>query len=81
MKEDVEKVIEKIKLGYTMGGGSIELVDVSDDGIVKVKLTSAMSGMFKVAGKKMSAEDIMKEEVEKQIKASVKGVKKVTFVD
>ena len=41
MKEKVEKVLEKIKPSIQADGGNIELVDVTDDGIVKVRLTGA----------------------------------------
>lgn len=37
----VEKVIEKIRPSLQADGGDIELVDVTADGIVKVKLTGA----------------------------------------
>ena len=41
LKEKVEKIIEKIRPALQMDGGNIELVDVSDDGTVRVKLTGA----------------------------------------
>jgi len=45
VKEKVEKVIsEKIRPGLQADGGDIELVEVSDDGVVKVKLRGACSG-------------------------------------
>jgi len=45
MKETVEKVIsEKIRPGLQADGGDIELIDVSADGVVKVKLQGACSG-------------------------------------
>lgn len=37
----VEKVIEKIRPSLQADGGDIELVDVTADGIVKVRLTGA----------------------------------------
>jgi Fe-S cluster biogenesis protein NfuA len=45
VKEKVEKVIsEKIRPGLQADGGDIELIDVSNDGVVKVKLQGACSG-------------------------------------
>jgi len=41
LKEQVEKVIEKVRPSLQMDGGDVTLVDVSEDGIVKVKLTGA----------------------------------------
>ncbi len=44
MKEKVEKVLEDIRPGLQADGGDVELVDVSDDGVVKVRLTGACAG-------------------------------------
>ena len=45
LREEVEKVLnEEIAPRLAMDGGGIELVDVSDDGVVKVKLQGACSG-------------------------------------
>jgi len=44
LKEKVEEVIEEIKPSLQAHGGDIELVDVSEDGVVKVKLRGACSG-------------------------------------
>ena len=37
-KEKVKQVIEKIRPQLQMDGGDVELVEVTDDGIVKVRL-------------------------------------------
>lgn len=45
MREKIEKVIdEQIRPGLQMDGGDIEVVDVGDDGIVKVRLKGACGG-------------------------------------
>lgn len=45
MREKIEKVIEEqIRPGLQMDGGDIELVDVGDDGVVKVRLKGACAG-------------------------------------
>jgi Fe-S cluster biogenesis protein NfuA len=44
MKEQVQKAIDLIRPGLQADGGDVELIDVSADGIVKVKLTGACQG-------------------------------------
>lgn len=41
MKENVQKVLDLIRPALQADGGDVELVDVTDDGIVSVKLTGA----------------------------------------
>lgn len=41
MKEKVEKALAKIRPHLQADGGDVELVDVTADGIVKVRLTGA----------------------------------------
>jgi Fe-S cluster biogenesis protein NfuA len=41
MREEVEKALASIRQFLQADGGDIELVDVTDDGVVKVKLTGA----------------------------------------
>lgn len=38
MKDKVQAIIEKIRPSLQMDGGDIELVEVTEDGIVKVRL-------------------------------------------
>lgn len=45
LKEQVNQVIEqKIRPALVRDGGNIELVDVSDDGVVQVQLQGACAG-------------------------------------
>jgi len=44
MKEQVEKVLEEIRPNLQADGGDIELVEVGDDGVVKVRLKGACAG-------------------------------------
>lgn len=44
MREKVEKSLEKIRKMLASDGGNIELVDVTEDGVVKVKLIGACCG-------------------------------------
>ena len=44
MKEKVQAVIEKIRPMLQADGGDVELVDVEDSGVVKVRLQGACAG-------------------------------------
>jgi len=44
LKERVEATLEKIRPVLQADGGNVELVEVTPDGIVKVKLTGACYG-------------------------------------
>ncbi|MFQ6070149.1 MAG: NifU family protein [Candidatus Aminicenantales bacterium] len=44
MREKVEKAIEEIRPNLKADGGDIELVEVTEDGIVKVRLLGACQG-------------------------------------
>jgi len=64
MREKVEKALEKIRPILMADGGNVDLVEVTDDGVVKLKLTGTcgccpMSQMTL----KMGVEKILKEEV------------------
>lgn len=44
MVEKVKEVLEKVRPALQRDGGDVELVEVTDDGLVKVKLKGACSG-------------------------------------
>lgn len=44
MKEKVIEVLNEVRPGLQADGGDVELVEVTDDGIVRVKLTGACAG-------------------------------------
>lgn len=44
MKEKVKKAIEEIRPHLKADGGDLELVDVTEDGVVKVRLLGACQG-------------------------------------
>lgn len=44
MREKVQEALNKIRPNLQADGGDVELIDVSDDGVVKVKLTGACHG-------------------------------------
>ena len=41
MKEKVQEVLEQVRPALQADGGDVELVDVTEDGVVSVKLTGA----------------------------------------
>ena len=64
MREKIEKALEKIRPMLEADGGDVTLVEVSDDGVVKLKLTGTcgccpMSQMTL----KMGIEKLLKEEI------------------
>lgn len=73
MREDVEKSLVKVKEMLAADGGSVELIDVTKDGIVKVKLTGA-------CGCCPMSQMTLKMGIEKLIKKDVPGVKEVVAV-
>ncbi len=44
MKEKVEEALNRIRPTLQADGGDVELLDVSEDGVVKVRLTGACGG-------------------------------------
>lgn len=44
MREKVEKALDTIRPALNADGGDVELVDVSEDGVAKVRLTGACGG-------------------------------------
>lgn len=44
LKEQVQIALDEIKPALEADGGDVELVDVSDEGVVKVRLTGACRG-------------------------------------
>ena len=73
MKEKVEAVLGKIRPMLQADGGDVELVDVSPEGIVKVKLTGA-------CGCCPMSQMTLKMGVEKLIKQEVPQVKEVIAI-
>ena len=64
MKDKVEAALKKIRPSLQADGGSVELVDVSPEGVVKVRLTGACSGCpMSQMTLKMGIERLIKKEV------------------
>jgi Fe-S cluster biogenesis protein NfuA len=73
MKEKVQQVIDEIRPNLQADGGDIELVDVTEDGVVKVRLRGACSGC---PGAAMT----LKMGVERVLKSRIPQVKSVENV-
>jgi Fe-S cluster biogenesis protein NfuA len=73
MKEKVQKAINDIRPNLQADGGDVQLVDVSDDGIVKVRLVGACAGC-------PMSQMTLKSGIEKYLKKMVPEVKSVISV-
>ena len=73
MKEKVEAALNKIRPMLQADGGNVELVEVTPDGVVKVKLTGACGGC-------PMSQMTLKAGIEKTIKENVPEVKEVIAV-
>ena len=73
MKEAVQRVIDRIRPNLQADGGDVELIDVTDDGVVKVRLTGACHGC-------PMAQLTLKNGIEKIVKQEIPTVKSVISV-
>lgn len=73
MQEKVEKALAKVRSFLQADGGDVELIEVTDDGVVKVKLTGACGGC-------PMASMTLKTGIEKTLKEEVPEVKRVEAV-
>ena len=73
MKEKVEAALNKIRPALQADGGDVELVEVTPEGVVKVKLTGACGGC-------PMSQMTLKMGIEKKIKEEVPEVKEVIAV-
>jgi len=64
MREQVESVLNEIKPSLQADGGDVELIDVSEDGVIQVRLTGACGNCpMSQMTLKMGIERILKEKV------------------
>lgn len=73
MIEQVKQALEKVRPGLQADGGDVELIDVSAEGVVKVKLTGACHGC-------PMAQMTLKMGIEKILKQQVPSVREVVSV-
>lgn len=73
MKERIEEALKEVREMLALHGGSVELIGVTDEGVVKVRLTGGCAGC---PAAQMTVVDV----VEKTIKSKVPEVKRVEAV-
>jgi len=73
IKEKVEQLIAKIRPMLQADGGDVELIEVTEEGVVKVKLKGACSGC-------PMAEMTLKMGIERYLKKEIPEVKEVQAV-
>jgi len=70
MFEEVKKVLETVRPALQADGGDVELVEVTEDGVVRVRLTGA-------CGHCPMSTMTLKMGIERTLKEQVPGVKEV----
>jgi len=73
MTEEVKAILENIRPALQADGGDVELVEVTDDGVVKVRLVGA-------CGHCPMSTMTLKMGIERTIKEKIPGVKEVVSV-
>ena len=73
MKEKIEEALKEVRKSLQADGGNVELVEVTDDGTVKVKLTGA-------CGNCPMSQMTLQFGIEKVLKQKIPEVKKVVSV-
>lgn len=73
-KEKVAEVLEAIRPGLQADGGDIDLIEVTDDGVVKVQLQGACKGC-------PMSQITLSQGVERVLKDRVEGVTSVVPAD
>ena len=73
MREQVEKALDKVRGMLMADGGNVELIDVSEDGVVKVKLTGA-------CGSCPMSQMTLKMGIERALKQEIPQIKEVISV-
>jgi len=70
VKEKVQKALDKIRPNLQADGGDVQLIDVTDDGVVKVKLLGACHGC-------PMAQMTLKNGIERLLKKEIPEVREV----
>ena len=73
MKEKIQDAINRIRPNLQADGGDVSLVEVTDDGVVKVKLLGACHGC-------PMSQMTLKMGIQKYLQKEVPGVKEVVSV-
>lgn len=73
MKEKVTELLKDIRPKLQADGGDVELIDISDDGVVRVKLLGACGGC-------PMAQMTLKMGIERYLKSQIPEIKEVVSV-
>ena len=73
MKDKVEQALNSIRAYLQADGGDVELVEVSDDGVVSVRLTGACGGC-------PMSQMTLQMGIERTLKEKIPAIKKVIAV-
>ncbi len=73
MKERVQEVLEQVRPALQADGGDVELVDVTEDGVVSVRLTGA-------CGSCPMSTMTLKMGIERTLVENIPGIKEVVQV-
>lgn len=73
MREQVEQALLKIRPALQRDGGDVEVVEVTEDGVVRVKLTGACHGC-------PMATMTLKQGIERVLKQEIPAIKEVVSV-
>lgn len=73
MQQKVEKALAKVRPSLQADGGDVELIEVSDEGVVKVRLTGACGGC-------PMATMTLKAGIERVLKKEVPEIKRVEAI-
>lgn len=73
MREKVEAALKQVRPALQADGGDVELVEVTEDGVVKVRLKGACGGC-------PMAQITLKQGIERHLKSQVPEVKTVQSV-
>lgn len=73
MKEQVAEALEKIRPSLQADGGDVELVEVTEDGIVRLKLTGSCRGC-------PMSQMTLKMGIERALKQAIPEIKEVQSV-
>ncbi len=73
MREKVEEVLNKLRPSLQADGGDVELVEVTEDNVVKVRLTGACGGC-------PMSQITLKQGIERYLKSSIPELDRVEAV-
>lgn len=74
MRDQVHQVVEKLRPVIQADGGDLELLDVSEEGVVTLRLRGSCTGCG-------SAAETLRNGIERWIRAKVPGVREVVATE